>query len=184
MGRKSTKFVPVEDAPTGRLSDRTREVIALGLCGFCLYGLLCLATFRAADLDQLIPTGAGRNLGGTFGYYLAGGFTYVGTVTVQPAGDLFPGRKHRIAPQNADLLRAPQVLATGDFNGDGIVDIVAEAAQRTPYKIAVLLGRGNGAFETARLSDALGFDNVNSRSNDHIPKILRPRRLSRRGARV
>ena len=77
MGRKTTKFVPVEQAPTGRMSDRARELIALGLCAFCLYGLLCLATFRGADLDQTIPVGGGANLGGTFGYYLAGGFTFV-----------------------------------------------------------------------------------------------------------
>ncbi len=77
MGRMSTKYVPVEQAPTGHLSDRVRELIALGLCGFCLYALLCLATFHAADLDQPIPVGHGRNLGGTFGYHLADGFTFV-----------------------------------------------------------------------------------------------------------
>ncbi|MGE3175521.1 MAG: DNA translocase FtsK 4TM domain-containing protein [Planctomycetota bacterium] len=59
------------------MSARSREVVALALCGFCMYALLCLATFHAANLDAAIPTGHGRNLGGTFGYYLAGGFTYV-----------------------------------------------------------------------------------------------------------
>src|SRR5262245_66390087 len=77
MGRKSTRFVPVEQAPTGRISDRARELIALALCGFCLYALLCLATFQGAGIDQAIPSGGGRNLGGRFGYYLAGAFTFV-----------------------------------------------------------------------------------------------------------
>src|SRR5262245_7805476 len=77
MGSKSTRFVPVEQAPTGRMSDRARELVALALCGFCLYALLCLATFQGAGIDQAIPSGGGRNLGGTFGYYLAGAFTFV-----------------------------------------------------------------------------------------------------------
>lgn len=78
MGKtKSNKFVPVEDAPTGRLSNGARELIALLLSGFALYALLCVATFRPRDLDQPIPIGHGNNLGGTFGYYLASGFTYV-----------------------------------------------------------------------------------------------------------
>ncbi|MEQ1632424.1 MAG: DNA translocase FtsK [Planctomycetota bacterium] len=59
------------------MSDGARELLALLLSGLALYALLCLATFHTADLDQPIPVGGGRNLGGTFGYYLAGGFTYV-----------------------------------------------------------------------------------------------------------
>ena len=86
MGKsKSTKFVPVEQAPTGHMSDGARELVALLLSGLALYSLLCLATFHTADLDQPIPVGGGRNLGGTFGYYLAGGFTYVlGYASVVP----------------------------------------------------------------------------------------------------
>jgi S-DNA-T family DNA segregation ATPase FtsK/SpoIIIE len=77
MARKGTRYVPVENAPTGRLSARTRELLALAFCGFCLYVMLCLATYRMAGIDGVIPRGGLRNLGGSFGYYLAGGFAYV-----------------------------------------------------------------------------------------------------------
>ena len=57
------------------LSPRAREVLAIALCGFGVYALLCLATFCMADLDGAIPTGGMQNLGGAVGYYLALGFT-------------------------------------------------------------------------------------------------------------
>ncbi len=81
-GKKSGHFVPVEDAPGGGLSDRSRELVALGICGFSLYALLCMATYRApgispvASVSAPIPLDGLSNLGGTFGYYLASGFTY------------------------------------------------------------------------------------------------------------
>jgi S-DNA-T family DNA segregation ATPase FtsK/SpoIIIE len=57
------------------LSPRARELLALALCGFSLYAMLCLATFRMADLDGTIPSGGMQNLGGAVGYVLALGFT-------------------------------------------------------------------------------------------------------------
>ena len=71
---KSAAGSPTQKKP---LSDGAREMLALVLSGFALYALLSLLTFHTADLDQPIPIGGGRNLGGTFGYYLANGFTYV-----------------------------------------------------------------------------------------------------------
>ena len=73
--KRGTRFVPAEDVPLPGLSPRAREVVSLGLCGFALYAMLCLATFRIADLDGAIPTGGMQNLGGAVGYYLAFGFT-------------------------------------------------------------------------------------------------------------
>ncbi|GAB4161104.1 MAG: DNA translocase FtsK [Planctomycetota bacterium] len=78
-GRKRrNRFVPVDEAPTGELSPRAREILALALIGFCLYALLSLATFRLAPFDGAdIPVGGMRNLGGRFGYYLAFGFSFL-----------------------------------------------------------------------------------------------------------
>ena len=73
--KRGTRFVPAEDVPLPGLSPRAREVVSLALCGFALYAMLCLATFRIADLDGAIPTGGMQNLGGAVGYYLAFGFT-------------------------------------------------------------------------------------------------------------
>jgi S-DNA-T family DNA segregation ATPase FtsK/SpoIIIE len=73
--KRGTRFVPLEDAPSPGMSQRMREVLALALCGFAIYALLCLATFRLADLDGPIPTAGVQNLGGRVGYYLALGFT-------------------------------------------------------------------------------------------------------------
>ncbi|MEC9047853.1 MAG: DNA translocase FtsK 4TM domain-containing protein, partial [Planctomycetota bacterium] len=64
-----------EAGPLQDLSPRAREVVAIALCGFGVYALLCLATFRMADLDGVIPAGGMQNLGGAVGYYLALGFT-------------------------------------------------------------------------------------------------------------
>ena len=73
--KRGTRFVPAEDVPSPGLSQRTREVVALALCGFSLYAMLSLATFRLAELDGPPPTGSMQNLGGAVGYYLAAGFT-------------------------------------------------------------------------------------------------------------
>ena len=73
--KRATRFVPMDDVPRPGLSPRTREVVALALCGFALYGMLCLATFRYAELDGPVPTDGMSNLGGAFGYALAHGFT-------------------------------------------------------------------------------------------------------------
>ena len=73
--RRGTRFVPAEDVLPPGLSPRAREVLALALCGFSLYAMLCLATFRMADLDGAIPSGGMQNLGGAVGYVLALGFT-------------------------------------------------------------------------------------------------------------
>ncbi len=76
--KRGTRFVPLEDAPRPGLSPRSREVLALALCGVGLFTLLSLATFRMADLDGQIPVGAMKNLGGSFGYHVAFGFTCSG----------------------------------------------------------------------------------------------------------
>ncbi len=72
---RAARSEPAENAESPGLSPRARELVALGLCGFALYAMLCLATFRMADLDGTIPTGDMRNLGGAVGYYLSFGFT-------------------------------------------------------------------------------------------------------------
>ncbi|MCA8965819.1 MAG: DNA translocase FtsK 4TM domain-containing protein, partial [Planctomycetes bacterium] len=72
--KRGTRFVPLEDVPGPGLSQRSREVVALALCGAALYAMLCLATFRLAELDAPVPTGGMQNLGGAVGYYLAHGF--------------------------------------------------------------------------------------------------------------
>jgi len=73
--KRGTRFVPLEDAPRPGLSQRSREVLALALSGVALFALLSLATFKMRDLDGPIPFGDMHNLGGSFGYYLAFGFT-------------------------------------------------------------------------------------------------------------
>lgn len=73
--RRGTRFVPLEDVPRPGMSDRTREVVALGLCGASLYAMLGLATFRMRALDGPIPATGMENLGGVVGYYLASGCT-------------------------------------------------------------------------------------------------------------
>ena len=48
---------------------------------------------------------------------------------------------------NNPVGRAPQAIATGDFNGDGHVDIAT--VNSTSDDISVLLGNGNGTFQSA-----------------------------------
>jgi S-DNA-T family DNA segregation ATPase FtsK/SpoIIIE len=82
---KSSKSAATAAVPKKPMSDGAREMLALVLSGFSLYALLCLVTFHTADLDQPIPIGGGRNLGGAFGYHLAAAFTYVvGFASVLP----------------------------------------------------------------------------------------------------
>src|SRR5262249_36017482 len=75
---KGTHFVPIEGAPRGGLSQRARELVALALCASCLYGLLCLATFRLGDAGStVIPSGGLTNLGGRVGFHLAYGLDFL-----------------------------------------------------------------------------------------------------------
>ncbi len=73
--KRPNRFVPVDDVPRLGLSQRAREVVALAMCGLALFGMLSLATFRYASIDDKIPTGGMQNLGGVVGYHLAHGFT-------------------------------------------------------------------------------------------------------------
>lgn len=73
--KRGTRFVPAEDVLPPGLSPRARELLALALCGFSLYAMLCLATFRMSDLDGVVPSEGLQNLGGAVGYVLALGFT-------------------------------------------------------------------------------------------------------------
>lgn len=73
--KRAHRFVPVDDVPGPGLSPRAREVVALGLSGIAIYGMLSLATFRLADPGAEIPTLGMSNLGGAVGYYVALGFT-------------------------------------------------------------------------------------------------------------
>ncbi len=73
--KRANRYVPLDDVRPPGLSQRAREVVALALCGFALYAMLCLATFSKANLDAEIPTGGMQNLGGAIGYHLAHGFT-------------------------------------------------------------------------------------------------------------
>src|SRR5262249_47903043 len=60
--------------------------IALALCALCLYGLLCLATFRLGEVGATaIPSGGLTNLGGRVGFDLAYGLDFLfGYASVVP----------------------------------------------------------------------------------------------------
>src|SRR5260370_31838236 len=45
-----------------------------------------------------------------------------------------------------DVGIGPRAIALGDFNGDGLLDLVTANSYGTPYGVAVLLGNGGGAF--------------------------------------
>ena len=62
----------------------------------------------------------------------------------------------------ADAPDQPAVIATGDFNGDGIADIVESTAtpgqNSTPRLLTVLLGKKDGTFERVRSHNEIGRD--------------------------
>ena len=61
-----------EQEATAAPGDFLREIFALLLIGFCLYGLLSMATLHLPAPNSIeVPRGGMINLGGTFGYYLA-----------------------------------------------------------------------------------------------------------------
>jgi FG-GAP-like repeat len=52
-------------------------------------------------------------------------------------------------PFNADLFSASADIAAGDLNGDGKMDLVVSAIDSSQGSIAVLLGNGDGTFQSA-----------------------------------
>src|SRR5262245_8485475 len=57
-----------------------------------------------------------------------------------------------VSPLNYDLRDSPNSLATGDFNGDGVTDLIAaqgRSFQAPPGTLALLFGRGDGTFQPA-----------------------------------
>ena len=63
---------------SGWWTERTRELVAIALCGFGLYALLCLGTLDSSSVgDGAIAVGDGSNLGGKFGYYLGLGLAWL-----------------------------------------------------------------------------------------------------------
>lgn len=155
--KRANRFVPLDDVPPPGLSQRAREVVALALCGFALYGMLCLATFRLADLDGPIPTGGMQNLGGAVGYHLAHGFArslgvagwipfvmlLIGAVCVFVGR--IPGRPTIKALGTVVFAAMVAVLLAG---GDGLAGITAA----TPYGAGGVFGR----FVSPRLESAFG----------------------------
>lgn len=156
--KRGTRFVPLEDVPAAGLSQRTREVLALALCGFALYGMLSLATFREAPLDaKAIPAGGLQNLGGIVGYYLAYGFSralgYAGWIPflalLGGAMTLFLGRRvDRIVLKVLGTVCFAATVAILLAGGDGLAGFGAI----TPY------GAGGrfGAYVSPRLYGSFG----------------------------
>jgi S-DNA-T family DNA segregation ATPase FtsK/SpoIIIE len=155
--KRATRFVPLEDVPRPGLSQRTREVLALALCGFALYGMLCLATFRLPMLDAPVPTDGMSNLGGVFGYYLALGFTralgFAGWIPfvmlLFGAMWLFLGRTlERVTIKLLGTVVFAAMLAILLAGGDGLAGISAA----TPYGAGGVFGR----FVSPRLEGTFG----------------------------
>ncbi len=155
--KRGTRFVPLEDAPLPGMSQRSREVLALLLCGFSLYALLCLATFRLAPLDGAIPSDGLQNLGGSVGYYLAFGFARaLGLAGWIPfllllfgALLLFLGRSvERLTIKALGTVVFAATTAILFAGGDGLAGV----REMTPY------GAGGvfGAFVSPRLDSAFG----------------------------
>jgi DNA segregation ATPase FtsK/SpoIIIE, S-DNA-T family len=145
-GRRGTRFVPLEDVPSPGLSPRAREVVALALCGFSLYMMLGLATFRLADVDLPIPTDGMQNLGGAVGYYLSLGFVrtlgFAGFVPflllLGYALALFLGRTlERVTIKLLGGVVFAAMLAILFAGSDGL----AVGVEMTPYGAGGLFGR-------------------------------------------
>ena len=155
--KRGTRFVPLEDAPLPGLSPRAREVIALALCGFALYGLLCLSTFHLRELDGTIPYSGMHNLGGAVGYHLAHGFTRaLGLAGAIPfllllvgAMLLFLGRSiHRLTIKALGAVVFSAMMAILFASPDGLAGV----RDATPY------GAGGvfGSFVSPKLQSAFG----------------------------
>ncbi|MEO6596621.1 MAG: DNA translocase FtsK [Planctomycetota bacterium] len=156
--KRGMRFVPLEDVPDPGLSPRAREVLALALCGFSLYAMLCLATFRLADLDApSIPSGGMQNLGGAVGYYLAFGFARsLGLAGWLPfllllgsAMMLFLGRSvERVTVKLLGAVTFAAMCAILFAGGDGLAGV----REITPY------GSGGvfGSFVSPKLEAAFG----------------------------
>lgn len=155
--RRSTRFVPSDEVPGPGLSRRAREVLALALCAVAVYGMMCLATFRLADLDGPIPTDGMQNLGGAVGYHIAHGLTralglagWVPFATLLVgAGWLFLGRtlpRPTIKALGTVVFAAMMAILFAGSGGD------AGVTATTPY------GAGGvfGAFVSPRLESAFG----------------------------
>lgn len=155
--RRSTRFVPSDEVPGPGLSRRAREVLALALCAVAVYGMMCLATFRLADLDGPIPTDGMQNLGGAVGYHVAHGLTRaLGLAGWVPfaallagAGWLFLGRslpRPTIKALGTVVFAAMMAILFAGSGGD------AGVTAATPY------GAGGvfGAFVSPRLESAFG----------------------------
>ncbi len=154
--KRGTRFVPLEDAPRPGLSQRSREVVALALCGFSLFAMLSLATFRLASLDGPVPTD-GVNYGGAVGYYLAFGFTcslgYAGwlpfVLLILASVQMFLGRRtERVVLKALGVVVFAAMCAILFAGADG----AAGFGNTTPY------GAGGrfGAFVSPRLDSAFG----------------------------
>jgi len=157
LPKKRGAGVPLEDAPLPGLSPRAREVIALALCGFALYGLLCLSTFHVKELDGTIPASGMRNLGGAVGYHLAHGFTRaLGLAGAIPfllllvgAMLLFLGRGiHRLTIKVLGAVVFSAMMAILFASPDGLAGV----RDATPY------GAGGvfGSFVSPKLQSAFG----------------------------
>ncbi len=55
---------------------------------------------------------------------------------------------------NSAVHSSPQAVVTGDFNGDGKVDLVVATASQA---VNVLLGNANGTFQPAQISSTIGW---------------------------
>jgi DNA segregation ATPase FtsK/SpoIIIE, S-DNA-T family len=155
--KRGTRFVALEDVPKPGMSDRAREVLSLALCGFSLYAMLCLGTFRLRELDGPIPVDGAQNLGGALGYYLALGFTralgYAGWVPflllLGGALALFMGRRiERAIVKVLGAVVFASMLSIVFAGRDGLAGVT----DLTPY------GAGGvfGGFVSPRLESAIG----------------------------